>query len=128
MKSLVVLFSLFALPCLAVELSTDPKPSVGGTIVVAKDIAAETRDCKVQHSPGVILYGLCYTEGKTVIFKSCAEFTCQLDAGVIAGPVEEVKKSCFSDKDPVKFKDEALLEHSVKSLSQIKNCGYGAKK
>lgn len=126
MKILVFIISflsIYSALAISKEVSTKTSASVGGTTTVNP---AETRDCKVQNGgPEVVMYGLCYKEGNTIIFKSCAEFTCRLDKDVVAGPLEEGESSCFSDKSPESFKKAALEEHKVKKLSQIKNCGYG---
>lgn len=124
MKSLILLVSLLSVPCLATSLDTTP--TVGGTTTIKP--TSETRDCQVQNGPGVIMYGLCYKEGDTVIFKSCVEFTCRLDKDVVAGPLDAGQTGCIKDKDPKKFKEEALAEHKVSSLAKIHNCGYGSKK
>lgn len=124
MKVLILLVSLFySIPSIA----TTTTATVGGTTTVLYP-QSETRDCQVQNGPGVIMYGLCYQEGNTVIFKSCADFTCKIDKDVVAGPMAAGQASCFTDKDPAKFKTAALEEHKVSKVSQIHDCGYGEKK
>jgi hypothetical protein len=125
MKTVMLMISLMSLSVLAAEPSLQTTKSVGATTTVS--YLGETRDCQVQNGPGVIMYGLCYKEGNTVIFKSCADFTCRLDKDVVAGPLDAGAEACFKDKDPEKFKAAALTEHQVKKVSQIHSCGYGAK-
>lgn len=125
MKVLILLVNLFFIPAVAATITT---ATVGGTTTVKHQESAQTRDCQVQNGPGVIMFGLCYKEGDTVIFKSCADFTCKIDKDVVAGPVDAGQESCFTDKDPANFKTSALTEHKVSKISQIKDCGYGEKR
>lgn len=120
----LLLLVLLSLKVLALTNSTNP---VGGTVVV-KNETATVKDCKVENGPGVYMFGQCYTEGDLTIFKSCADFTCQLDKESTLLAMDKKETSCFTNNNTQEFKSSALKEHNVTELTEIHKCGYGRKK
>lgn len=82
------------------------------------------KDCKIERTDGVVLYGQCLKKGSLYIFRSCVEFTCRVNVNLTRA-LEAGEESCLKTVSPQEFTKITLQEHQVNALSKVKYCEYG---
>ena len=86
-------------------------------------ITAEAKECKIIRTDNVVLYGHCLKVGETVMFYSCAEFSCQVPSEVTR-PLDKKEKTCKIQKTDQSLIAEMKKEHSTSDLSKVSYCQY----
>lgn len=86
-------------------------------------VTAEAKECKIIRTDNVVLYGHCLKAGETVMFYSCAEFSCQVPSEVTRS-LDKKEETCKLHKTEQALISEMKQEHGTDDLSKVSYCQY----